>query len=97
MRIDRQTEILALIFFFGGIALCIYTLRSTDGIFSIIGIGMLLLAAYIGGKKEGYSEFNKMHYTALEKEARKRREKDEELSKKVHEEMKEYEKEHPEN
>jgi hypothetical protein len=38
-----------------------------------------------------------MHYTALELEAKKRREKDEELSKKIHREIEEDEKEHPEN
>ncbi len=93
MKIDKQTEIMALIFFFGGLALCVYTLRSTEGILSILGIGMLFLSAFIGGKKEGYREFNRMHYTALEEEARKRRAKDEEISKKVKKDIEEMEKE----
>lgn len=93
MKIDKQTEIMALIFFFGGLALCVYTLRSTEGILSILGIGMLFLSAFIGGKKEGYREFNRMHYTALEEEAKKRRNKDEELSRKVQRDIEEMDKE----
>lgn len=91
MKIDKQTEIMALIFFFGGLALCVYTLRSTEGILSILGIGMLFLSAFIGGKKEGYREFNRMHYTALEEEAKKRRAKDEEISRKVKKDIEEME------
>lgn len=93
MKIDKQTEIMALIFFFGGVALCVYTLRSTEGILSILGIGMLFLSAFIGGKKEGYREFSRMHYTALEEEAKKRRAKDEEISRKVKKDIEEMERE----
>ncbi len=93
MKIDKQDEIIMGIFFFGGLALCAYTLRSTDGILSILGIGMLFLSAFLGGKKEGHNDFNKMHYTALEQEAKKRRNKDEELSRKVKKDIEEMERE----
>lgn len=93
MKIDKKDEIIMISFFLGGLILCYFTLRSTDGIFSIIGIGMLFLSVFIGGKKEGYREFNKMHYTALEEEAKKRRAKDEEISKKVKKDIEEMERE----
>ncbi len=93
MKIEKQDEVIMGIFFVGGLGLCALTLRSTDGIFSIIGIGMLFLSAFLGGKKEGYKEFNKMHYTALEQEAKKRRNEDEELSRRVQKDIEEMEKE----
>ncbi len=93
MRFERQTEIIAGIFFIVGLILCYLTLHSSDFIFSMFGIGMLIIASFYIGKKEAYREYNNLHYTILENDAKKRREKDEELSKKVHEEMKDYEKE----
>jgi hypothetical protein len=48
------------------------------------------------GQEIVYDKLDKMHYTFFENEAKKRREKDDELSKKVQDSMKQYEKEHPE-
>lgn len=96
MRFERQTEVIAGIFFIVGLILCYFTLHSSDFLFSMFGIGMLIIASFYIGKKEAYKEYNNLHYTILENEAKKRREKDEELLRKVKESMKQYEEKHPE-
>lgn len=85
------------IFFIVGLVLCYLTLDSSDFLFSMFGIGMLIISAFFFGKKEAYREYKNLHYTVLEHDAKKRREKDEELTKKIHREIEEDEKEHSEN
>jgi hypothetical protein len=97
MRNEKYLDIMAGIFFIAGLALCYFTLHSSDFLFSMFGIGMLIISSFHIGKKEAYKEYNNLHYTILEGDAKKRREKDEELSKKVHEDIKNYEKEHSED
>lgn len=97
MRFERKTEVTVGIFFVVGLILCYLTLRSSDFLFSMFGIGMLIISSFYIGKKDAYREYNNLHYTILEHDAKKRRDEDKELSKKIDKEMKEYEKEHPEN
>ncbi len=97
MRQEKYLDAMAGIFFIVGLILCYFTLHSSNFLFSIFGIGMLIISTFFFGKKEAYREYKKLHYTILEHDAKKRREKDEELSKKVHAHMEEYEKEHPKN
>lgn len=53
------------------------------------------LAGFLSGQEMAYDKYDKLHYTALEDDAKKRREKDRKISDEVHEQINQYEKETP--
>lgn len=91
---EKYLDVMAGIFFIVGLILCYLTLHSSDFLFSIFGMGMLIISSFFFGKKEAYREYKNLHYTILEHDAKKRREKDEKLWKEAKDAVKEYEEKH---
>lgn len=94
MEKDKYFEIKAAGLLLVGIILILLTLRNADTLALIGVILIFMMCGYMVGKTQKADEFMKMHYTALEAEAKKRRDKDEELSRKVKQHIKDYEDKH---
>lgn len=95
MREFKHTKLVAGILFIGGLIFSYFTFGTADffSVFTLIIV--FLIAGFLAGQEMIYDKYDKLHYSALENDARKRREKEEKLSKEVHEHVKEYEKENP--
>ena len=82
--------------FIGGLIFSFFVFGKADFVPILTFIIVFCLAGFLAGREFVYDKYDKMHYSAFEHEAKKRREKDEELSRKVQESMKQYEEKHPE-
>ncbi len=96
MREYKHARLIAGILFIGGLVFSFFVFGKSDFVLVFTLIIVFSIAGMLTGQEIVYDKLGKMHYTFFEDEAKKRREKDEELSKKVQESMKQYEKEHPE-
>ena len=97
MSPDKYSEIKVGIVLISALAIGGYKFLNVDGIVFVGVVIALLLCGYAAGTNEAYKKYRDMHYSALEDDARKRRKKDEELSKKIHDEFLQDEKENSDN
>jgi ATP-dependent protease Clp ATPase subunit len=96
MREYKHARLIAGILFIGGLIFSFFAFGKADFVLVFTLIIVFSIAGMFTGQEIVYDKLDKMHYTFFENEAKKRREKDDELSKKVQDSMKQYEKEHPE-
>ncbi len=97
MKEYKHSKLVIGVLFWGGLIFSYFALGKADTLSLLIAIAIFMLTGMFIGKEMVYEEYNNLHYSALEDDAKKRRKKDEELSKKVHDEYLQYEKDHPEN
>lgn len=94
MEKDKYFELKAGGLILGGIILILLTLRNADTL-SLIGVILIfMICGYLVGKGHATDKYKNLHYTALEAEAKKRKDKDEKLGQTVKQYMKEYENKH---
>lgn len=95
MREYKYTKLIIGILFLGGLIFSYFSFGTSDffSVFTLIIV--FLLVGFLAGQEMVYDKYENLHYSALEDDARKRREKDKKISNEVHEHMKEYEKENP--
>lgn len=94
MEEDKYFELKAGGLILGGITLILLTLRNTDTLALIGVILIFMICGYLVGKGHAADKYKNLHYTALEAEAKKRKDKDEKLSQTIQQCMKEYENKH---
>ena len=97
MKNYQHAKLIAGILFIGGLIFSFFAFGRTDFVLVFTLILVFSIAGMLTGQEIVYDKLDKMHYAFFEDEAKKRRDKDEELSKKVKESIKQYEKEHPQN
>lgn len=97
MREYKYARLIAGILFIGGLIFSFFAFGKSD-LFSVFTLIILFsLAGFLAGQELIYDKYDNLHYSALENDAKQRRERDEALSKKVRDSIEEYEKEHPED
>lgn len=83
--------------FIGGLASTYLAADNSNGILFLVALVLFIISGFLAGQQSAYDRYKHLHYSILESEAKKRREEDEKLSRKVHQHMIEYEKEKSKN
>lgn len=96
MREHKHAKITAGVLFIGGIIFSYFAFGKLDyfPVFTLIIV--FSLAGFLAGQEHVYEKYDNLHYSALEHDAKKRREKDKQISDKVAADIEEYEKNNPE-
>lgn len=79
MKSDKYAEIKVGILFIVGVIVGGYKFLNVDGIVFVGVVLTFLICGYMAGKNEIYKQYENMHYSALEDDARKRKVKDKKL------------------
>lgn len=76
MRESKHTKLVIGVLFFGGLIFSYFSFGKSDffSVFTLIIV--FLITGFLCGQEMIYDKYDKMHYTALENEAKKRRDKD---------------------
>lgn len=93
MSKNKYTKLIAGLLFVGGLVFSYFSFGQSD-FFSVFTLIIVFsIAGFLAGQEMIYDKYDKLHYSALEDDARKRREKDKQISDKVAEDIKQYDKE----
>ncbi len=95
MRENKHARLIAGVLFIGGLIFSFFVFGKSDFVSVFTLIIVFSLAGFLAGQEGIYDKYDTLHYSALEDDARKRREKDKQISDKVAEDIKQYEKENP--
>ncbi len=93
MRGYKHTKFVVGVLFFGGLVFVYFALGKSD-FFSVFTVIIIFsITGFLAGQEMVYDKYDRMHYSALEDDAKKRREKDKRISDEVDGHIKQHEKE----
>lgn len=91
MREYKHAKLISGILFIGGLIFSFFIFGKIDFVPVMTLVLVFCLAGFLAGQEHVYDKYKRMHYTALENDAKKRREQDEKLNQKIKQDISEYE------